>query len=213
MKKTTENKTADSPGTEALILQAAEEEFMQKGFAGARTTAIAEAAGVTHAMLHYYFRSKEKLFDKIVGEKIGLMRTILVQSVQDADLPLFDKIRSVIESHLDFLAANPKLPRFMICEVFAQPERMAVVIEQFQAYVPGLLAEIQRQIDGAAERGECRKTEAWSLVLDIVSLNLFSFVAAPLVDLIIGDDPAAKKAFIDQRKKENFDTIMRKLRP
>lgn len=58
-----------SQDTEYLILQAAEREFMSKGFAGARTTSIAEAAGVTHAMFHYYFRTKEKLFDRIIAEK------------------------------------------------------------------------------------------------------------------------------------------------
>ena len=57
--------------TETLILQAAEKEFFEKGYSGAKTTAIAEAAGVTHAMLHYYFRTKDKLFEKIVSDKIG----------------------------------------------------------------------------------------------------------------------------------------------
>lgn len=55
--------------TENRILKAAEAEFLAKGYAGARTTAIAEAAGVTHAMLHYYFRTKDKLFERILNEK------------------------------------------------------------------------------------------------------------------------------------------------
>ena len=58
---------------EQEILEAAEREFIAKGFAGARTTSIAEAAGVTHAMLHYYFRTKEQLFERILDEKMRLM--------------------------------------------------------------------------------------------------------------------------------------------
>ena len=58
---------------EQAILEAAEREFIVKGFAGARTTSIAEAAGVTHAMLHYYFRTKEQLFERILDEKMRLM--------------------------------------------------------------------------------------------------------------------------------------------
>lgn len=69
--------------TEDRILQAAEAEFLAKGYAGARTTAIAEAAGVTHAMLHYYFRTKDKLFERILNEKIQLVRDIMLFGIGD----------------------------------------------------------------------------------------------------------------------------------
>lgn len=59
--------------TESEILKAAEQEFMLKGFDGTKTTSIAHAAGVTHAMLHYYFRTKEQLFERILTEKVQLM--------------------------------------------------------------------------------------------------------------------------------------------
>ena len=60
-----------SQDTETRILEAAEKEFFEKGYAGARTTSIAEAAGVTHAMLHYYFRTKDNLFERIVSQYAG----------------------------------------------------------------------------------------------------------------------------------------------
>lgn len=62
--------TKPARNKEQAILEAAEQEFLNKGFAGARTTSIAEAAGVTHAMLHYYFRTKEQLFERILDEKM-----------------------------------------------------------------------------------------------------------------------------------------------
>ena len=65
--------TKPAKNKEQTILEAAEREFLNKGFAGARTTSIAEAAGVTHAMLHYYFRTKEQLFERILDEKMRLM--------------------------------------------------------------------------------------------------------------------------------------------
>ena len=100
--------------TEAKILQAAESEFLTKGFAGARTTSIAQAAGVTHAMFHYYFRTKDKLFERIISEKIALMKELLLDTVANSDMSLEDKIRNVIERHLDFVAANANLPRFLV---------------------------------------------------------------------------------------------------
>ena len=62
-----------SQDTETRILQAAEKEFLEKGYAGARTVSIAEAAGVTHAMLHYYYRTKDNLFEKIVSDKMHML--------------------------------------------------------------------------------------------------------------------------------------------
>lgn len=199
--------------TEELILQAAEKEFLQKGFAGARTTAIAEAAGVTHAMLHYYFRTKDKLFEKILNAKITLIRDIMLGSIGDVKKPLFEKIKETVEQHLDFIAANPDLPRFMVNEVFYQPERIDYILSVMKTHAPLVVANLQREIDDMARRGECRQVNAAMLILDIVSLNLFSFMAAPMVDVMIGDLRADPKAFLEARKKENVETILRKLKP
>ena len=70
-----------SQDTETRILEAAEKEFFEKGYAGARTTSIAEAAGVTHAMLHYYFRTKDNLFERIVSEKINMLGDIILSAI------------------------------------------------------------------------------------------------------------------------------------
>ena len=77
-----------SQDTETRILRAAEKEFFSKGYAGARTASIAEAAGVTHAMLHYYFRTKDKLFERIVSEKINILADIILSAIGDGNLPL-----------------------------------------------------------------------------------------------------------------------------
>lgn len=199
--------------TEELILKAAEKEFLQKGFAGARTTAIAEAAGVTHAMLHYYFRTKDKLFEKILNAKITLIRDMMLGSIGDVKKPLFEKIRDTVEQHLDFIAANPDLPRFMVNEVFYHPERIDYILSVMKTHAPLVVANLQREIDDMARRGECRLVNAAMLLLDIVSLNLFSFLAAPMVDVMIGDLRADPKAFLEARKKENVETILRKLKP
>ena len=72
-----------SQDTESRILQAAEKEFFEKGLAGARTASIAEAAGVTHAMLHYYFRTKDKLFERIVTEKMNMLEKMVLSAIGD----------------------------------------------------------------------------------------------------------------------------------
>ncbi|MCM1070724.1 MAG: TetR/AcrR family transcriptional regulator [[Clostridium] fimetarium] len=198
---------------EELILEAAEREFLQKGYAGARTVAIAEAAGVTHAMLHYYFRSKEKLFEQIMSRKITMLRDLMMESVGNQGMPLFEKIRLTIENHMKFLAANPDLPRFLVNEVFGQPERMGMVRKMIEFHAPRVVESLQRQIDEYASRRECRGVDARMLILDFVSLNVFSFVAMPLVNVLMGDLPIGSERFLRERTRENIDTIMRKLKP
>ncbi len=199
--------------TQDKILAAAEKEFFLKGYAGARTMNIADGAGVTHAMLHYYFRTKEHLFDKIIENKIGTIRDIMLTSVDDRSTPLFDKLKAVIERHIEFLAANPGLPKFMVCEVFGNPERLPKVTERITATAPEAIKKLQEQIDENAAAGRCRNVDAAMLVLDIVSLNMFSFIAAPVVNILLGSMMSDMDVFVERRKEENVETIMRKLKP
>lgn len=207
------SKSITEQTTEEKILAAAEKEFLLKGYAGARTTAIAEEAGVTHAMLHYYFRTKDKLFDKIIESKMGMLRDIMLASVGDPSIPLFDKIKTAVESHLDFIAANPLLPQFMISEVLSRPERMPMVLDKLLHHTPMMVESLQHQIDEYAVQGLCRRVDAGMLILDIVSLNIFPFMAKPMANPLLCGLMDNREAFIESRKKENVETIMRKLKP
>lgn len=199
--------------TEALILQAAEREFMSKGFIGARTTSIAEAAGVTHAMFHYYFRTKEKLFERIISEKIRLLKDAMMGSIVDINAPLSEILRNLISNHLEFIAANPDLPRFLVGEIFSNPERSASFLDSLRAIAPTFISMFQQKIDEEAAKGLCRKVDAKMLLLDIVSLNVFVYMAAPAVNAAFGDCMTDAEGFLERRKQENYDTIIRKLRP
>lgn len=208
-----EQHETDIRNTESKILQAAEHEFLTKGFIGARTTSIAEAAGVTHAMLHYYFRTKEKLFERIIAGKINILKSVLYDTLVSRGISLEEKIRNIIERHLDFVAANPDMPRFLVGEVFYNPQRLNTILDKIQSYAPVLVSDLQRQIDEAAANGTYRKVDAKMLIIDIISLNIFSYMATPMINAILDNCMKDSDSFIAQRKKENFDTIMRKLKP
>ena len=209
------NSTTDKSrqDTEHAILKAAELEFLSKGFAGARTTSIAEAAGVTHAMLHYYFRTKAKLFDRVLEEKIRLLKEALFNSFDYSNASLEEIIKTIVERHLDFIAANPELPRFLIEEIYNDHERSCIFLGEISKYAPLMIGALQSKIDEYSAEGMCRKVDARMLMLDIASLNIFSFMAAPVVKAALGGLTADAQAFIAMRKKENYDTVMRKLRP
>ena len=164
------------PNREQAILEAAEREFLAKGFAGARTTSIAEAAGVTHALLHYYFRTKEQLFDRILDEKLRLMGQTVLAAFGRRELPLLERLKEGIETHFDFIAANPDMPRFIGNEVFSRPERYEAMRVRIRGITDAMIRELQSELDASAARGETEGgVDVRMLMLDIIS----SFRSSP----------------------------------
>lgn len=197
--------------TEQAILKAAEEEFFTKGFAGSKTTEIAKAAGVTHAMLHYYFRTKENLFNKVFQEKSALL-AYSFRSLVDDDLPFFDKIRAGIEIHFDILAQNPKLPLFIFNEILGNEERFDFCSKIILPNIRETLGKLTEAIKTEIEKGTIRPINPIDLLMSIISMNMFVFVAEPMIKLIINGGDAEYKAILEHRKQENIETILSRLR-
>lgn len=194
------------------ILVAAEQEFLTKGFDGARTTSIAQAAGVTHAMLHYYFRTKEQLFERIVDDKFAHMSHSMFAILGDPSLPVVERLRGGIAAHFDFVAENPQLPRFVINEIVSRPERYEVLYKRVSAIIDNVYKGLQAEIDSAAERGEIERIDVRMLFISIMSLNVFTFVAYPFMEPLMGELMADRDRFLAERKAENIETIMRRLK-
>lgn len=199
------------PTTEELILQAAEKEFIEKGYSGAKTTAIAEAAGVTHAMFHYYFRTKDKLFEKIVAEKMEQLKDLMFAAIGNPELPLKDRIIQGVESHFDFIAANPLLPRFLFNELYLNRDRIEGAKGRLIGIANSCINDLQSAIDNEAARGGCRKAEARMVLLDIISLNIFPFIVEPVLNGILASTNESFESLLEKRKKENVKTILGKL--
>ena len=203
--------TKPAKNKEQTILEAAEREFLNKGFAGARTTSIAEA-GVTHAMLHYYFRTKEQLFERILDEKMRLMSQSVLTAFGQPGLPLAERLRNGVEHHFDFIAANPDLPRFIVNEVFSRPERYETMRTRIREIAEVLMHDIQQELDASADRGETDRIDVRMLLLDIISLNVFPFIAFPVVEPILGDLSGDRSRFFELRRSENVEIVLRRLK-
>lgn len=201
-----------SKDTEAEILKAAEQEFMLRGFDGAKTASIARAAGVTHAMLHYYFRSKEQLFERILSNKMSLMGRSVLTAFGNPGLPPLERLKDGISRHFDFLMANPDLPRFIINEVFSRPERYDLMRGEISRVVDRLMQGVQQELDKLAGEGEIEPVDVRMLMLDAVSLNIFPFIAYPVIEPIFGSIAADRARFFEMRKAENIEVIMRRIK-
>ena len=197
---------------EQQILAAAEQEFLTKGYDGARTTSIAQAAGVTHAMLHYYFRTKEQLFERIVDEKFETMSHSMFAIMGDPSLPIVERIKGGIAAHFDFIAANPLLPRFVINEIISRPERYKLLYKRVGAVIDNVYCDLQFEIDRSAERGEIERVDVKMLFVSILSLNIFTFLAYPFMEPLMGELMANRERFLAERKAENIETILRRIK-
>lgn len=190
----------DTTTTEEKIKVAAQKAFLEKGFYGARMQDIADEAGINKAMLHYYYRSKDKLFDLVFLEcfqKIVPKISMIAQS----DDPLFMKIEKIVEEYLTVVDANPLVPLFVIHELTRQPDKF---IQKFISSTKGgpkigkLIAQIQEEVNN----GNIRPIEPASVFMNIISLCTYPYVGKPLFQMILSMDDSQYNALLQQRKKE-----------
>lgn len=201
----------DKKNKEQLILEVAEREFFTKGFDGARTMTIAQEAGVTHAMLHYYFRTKEQLFERIISDKFELISQMVLSVLGNAQLPLVERLKEGISSHFDLVAANPLLPRFLITEMLPHPERYRYIYEKLDD-IRRLYVDLQKSIDEAAERGEIERVDVMMLFTSILSLNVFPIISAQFILQMIGEKGEFDEAkFLAARKQETIEMMIKRI--
>jgi AcrR family transcriptional regulator len=198
--------------TEQAILDAAEQIFLEKGFEATKTTQIASLAGVTHAMLHYYYRTKEKLFNVVFDKKIKLLKDSLFTPFDNPDMPFFEKIQVGIEAHFDFLKANPGLPRFVVNELISRPARMKLLERRIKKLAESVVGKLAAEVEREVRKGTIHPIEPITLLIDIASMNVFVFVALPLLRCFAMTPFGSEDAFLEARKKENVEIIMRRLK-
>jgi AcrR family transcriptional regulator len=198
--------------TEQAILEAAEKLFIEKGYDATKTTEISKAAGVNHAMLHYYFRTKENLFTQIFEQKAVILLGFLTDSFED-DGPFLEKLGKGIEMHFDFLSQNIELPLFVLREVVQDKRRKAFIIEKIFPVGKELTHKMHSAIEREVKKGRIRPIKTYDLLLNIASLNVFTFVAAQvLFDIEESKDSKELKSFLETRKKNNVEIIINSLK-
>ena len=203
--------------TEARILAAAQAVFMRRGTAGARMQEIAREAGVNQALLHYYFRSKERLSAAVFQQFASRLFPALI-GVLSSDATLEDKIRRILALYLENLSRQPFLPGYLISELHHHPERVEQVLSgvaggRLDLVMQPLFARLQQQIDERVTSGAMRPVAAEQLVANLISLAIFPFAARPMLSIILGFDDAGFARFIETRKQELPGFVLGGLRP
>ncbi len=190
--------------TEEKIIVAARKVFTKKGLSGARMQDIADEAGINKALLHYYFRSKDKLFEKIFEEGSKKMFMTVNALVESADLNLFQKIEKIIEAHIQIEIENPYIPAFIMNEANQNPE----FIKKFLQDTIKLPIKLVEQIQEGINLGHIRPINPVQLFMNIMSLSAFPFIAKPIFQTSFGITDEQFFMLMEQRKKHVVEFII-----
>lgn len=220
MAKSDEGEIVQAPldaDTESRILDAAHAVFMRRGTAGARMTEIAREAGVNHALVHYYFRSKQRLAEAVFRRAIGQFFPVMIGTLV-SEAPIEDKVRLVAAAQVDMLLNNRYLPGYLLAELNHYPERAEQLLQAMSGTTPAnlrarLFGTLGRQLEDAARDGMLRPITPQEFVLNLVSMVVYAFAARPLVMAIFGVDDAAFTAMMERRKVEIPEFFLAALRP
>jgi AcrR family transcriptional regulator len=203
--------------TERRILDAAHAVFVRAGTAGARTLEIAKEAGVNPALLHYYFRTKERLAEAVFRRAAGQLLPAVVR-ILGSDAPLEDKVEQVVQVELQFLSKAPYLPAYILSELAHHPDRAPQLIAAVTGEVPvaigtHLRSVLATQIDARVRDRTMHPISPDQFAVNLLALCVFPFAARPLFMALFGIDEKGFEQFIDRRRKELAPFFLRALRP
>jgi len=191
--------------TEEKILNAATDVFQTKGMDGARMQEIADKAGINKSMLHYYYRSKQKLFEAVFSGAIKLIAPKILKII-DSDAHLFDKIRTFTNDYISFISKHSYIPLFIINELNRHPDMFERLFEKKNNLETE--QKIVRQINHLVTKGEIRPIKPEQLLLDVISLSIFPIMAKPLLGGILKKDDASYNKMIEERKKHVAEFVI-----
>nr|WP_240348260.1 TetR/AcrR family transcriptional regulator [Longitalea arenae] len=189
--------TKNDTSTEERILAAAKQVFMEKGLDGARMQDIADKAGINKALLHYYFRSKDKLFERIFIEEAQKFMP-KVTTIMLSEMPLFEKIEKFMGEYIDTLAQNPLLANFILNEINRNPKDMMKKI--WGNHRPPV-DKVEEHLAKLIKKGEIKPIKAYELLINMVSLCIFPFMARPMVQWVTRTNDEEFIEMMEQRKK------------
>lgn len=185
--------------TEEKIFAAAKKIFITKGMAGARMQDIADEAGINKALLHYYFRSKDKLFEMIFIEASQKFFP-KISFIFESDMPLFEKIEHICDAYITTMSENPYLPLFVLNEISRDPENFLDKIWNKQGFPKP--QKFLEQIEKEVKKGIIKKISPLHLLINLISLCIFPFVGKAMIQSINRLDELQFRNFMIQRKKE-----------
>src|SRR5215475_2075721 len=182
----------------AAILKAAVREFAREGVAGARTDAIALSAGVNKALLYYYFKDKEALYQAVLDEVFSGVRAA-IENALSRDLPPRERLAAYVRAHFDFIASNPLYPRIVHAEFLRAGKDASRLQRIAKQYFQPIFVNIAALLKEGAECGDFRNVNPIHFIPSMISVIVFYFITAPVMKVMIGKDPFSPESLAERR--------------
>lgn len=192
---------------EKAILEAARKVFTHKGYAAARMDDIAKEAGINRALLHYYFRSKDKLFDLVFAQRVQEFFLGLVSIISGSG-SLEEKIRAIVVHDIDMIRSQPDLPIFIMQELTQTPDRLVQMAATSGANPAMMMKAFRLAVKEAIDKKEIRPIDAGQLLINTMSLCVYPFMAKPMIKAVQELDDKSFDKMIDRRKTEIVEFVM-----
>jgi AcrR family transcriptional regulator len=209
--------TPPDENTEQRILQAARNVFVRRGTAGARMQEIAEEAGVNQALLHYYFRSKDRLAAAVFREAAGRL-VPSVAALVGGEGTIEEKVERFVHLYIDMVRDSPFLPGYVVSELHHHPERVkAMMSEAAGARVEEIarvfVQRLDAQLKQRAAEGTMRPITPQQFVVSVMGLVVMPFLGRPILTTLLDAEDGAFDRFLDERRADLPGFIMNAMRP
>ena len=195
--------------TEEKILGAALTVFQEKGFDGARMREIAEKAKINKGLLHYYFRTKDTLFDAVFEIAFKAMFG-KVNDIVNSDLPVFEKLKLFVNAYISFLSKNSFLARFIISEICRNPNKF--IQNLLKKVGKPNIEKIENQVNAEIKAGIIKPIEPKQLLMNLISLCVFPIIGRPMIQNIMDIDNKSYNEIIERRKTEVAEFIINSIK-
>ena len=195
--------------TEEKIFEAATDVFVEKGLDGARMQDIADHAGINKALLHYYFRTKDKLFNAVF-EMIAKKIFKKFAPVFDETLTLEEKIRFFFKEHISFLQANPRLPGFLLNEVNRNPARIKKLLNNID--FNNIWLQLYKQHKNELQKYNISQETLPQIMISMAAMSVFPFAARGILEGVLDKMGLDFNEYMEERKTFAADFVINALR-
>lgn len=202
----------DDQNMELKILESAEKLFLEQGFLKTTTGQIAQLAGCNQALVHYYYRTKEQLFERVYEQKIQLLFSNFIAEVETCD-SFEESITRMVRMHFRFLKENPMLPSFLLNECLNNPlERKSALKARLSVLIPTVKRRLEEALNREIAAGNIRPISVLDLLFSIISLNVMPFLVMPLFQTLSGSSDEEMQTLLAHREEETVNLILARLK-
>jgi AcrR family transcriptional regulator len=196
-KTSKKQKPPKESSTEERIKEAARKLFTLKGFAATRTRDIAEEAGINLALLNYYFRSKQKLFDLVMLENFQQFIKGITVNFLDETLSFDQRIERIVVAYVDMLTRLPDLPMFILNEIRGNPSKIAA---KLNTEIAPMRQNMFKQLIASNEAGKTN-LEPFHFIANLIGLTVFPFVGRPILQRVTEVTDEQFRLYMEDRKR------------